>query len=162
VKPLLGSRKLLGRRDSKRLRVCLFSHTCKLITHHLGTQERATREMSWRSVHRGYDNVQWRTVVICAVVTLILAAGWVVPCAGQVCSPVSLAYLADDGKTDPFPTIAQRLLIGSNPVTIASVSLELYLGAPPPPPSPSAACVSQVSLLAISSSLVLSRDWVRV
>jgi hypothetical protein len=64
--------------------------------------------MSWRSANGG-NGMQQRTVVmVTAVVVLILAsANWVVPCAGQVCSPaVNLAFLADDGKTDPFPTIA--------------------------------------------------------
>jgi HAMP domain-containing protein len=91
--------------------------------------------MSWRSANGGYG-VQRRTaVVFSAVVALILAANWVmVPCAGQ-CSPiVILAQQFSSGEIYEVPTIAQRFLVGDNPVTLYSFSATLTsAGATSPP-----------------------------
>jgi hypothetical protein len=90
--------------------------------------------MSWRSANGGYG-MQQRTVMVTAVVALILAAAnWVVPCAGQ-CSPTVILAFQSSGEIYEVPTIAQRFVVGDNPVTINSFSATLTSDGAFSPPS---------------------------
>jgi hypothetical protein len=69
-------------------------------------------------------------VATLVAVTALLVANWVVPGTSQ-CSVIDLANLDGTDLTNIAPSVAQRILIGSQSVIITSLSMTLSSGALP-------------------------------